>query len=101
LQTLPLDLLVLDFTYSPSLVETVATRGTGKTLGLGLVDARNTRLEDASGVARQLAKIAKARNPGRAYLNPSCGLEYLPRDRAQLKLRHLAAIQRIFLGRAA
>lgn len=101
LQTLPVDLLVLDFAYSPSLVETVATRGTAKTLGLGLVDGRNTRLEDASGVARQLEKIAKARNPGRAYLNPSCGLEYLPRDRAQLKLHHLAAIQRVFLGRAA
>jgi len=101
LQTLPVDLLVLDFTYNPSLVETVATRGTAKTLGLGLVDGRNTRLEDASGVARQLEKIAKANNPGRAHLNPSCGLEYLPRDRAQQKLHHLAAIRKLFLGRAA
>jgi 5-methyltetrahydropteroyltriglutamate--homocysteine methyltransferase len=101
LQTLPVDALVLDFTYSPSLLQTIATRGTAKTLGLGLVDGRNTRLEDASDVARQLEKIAKARNPGRAYLNPSCGLEYLPRDRAQSKLRHLAAIRKIFLGRVA
>ncbi len=101
LQTLPVDLLVLDFTYSPSLVETVSTHGTTKTLGLGLVDGRNTRLEDAADVARKLEKISKAPNPGRAHLNPSCGLEYLPRDRAQAKLRHLAAIKKNFLGRAA
>jgi 5-methyltetrahydropteroyltriglutamate--homocysteine methyltransferase len=101
LQTLPVDVLVLDFTYSPNLLQTIAARGTAKTLGLGLVDGRNTRLEDASHVARQLEKIAKAKPPGRAYLNPSCGLEYLPRDRAQSKLCHLAVIQKTLLGRVA
>ena len=101
LQVLPVDLLVLDFTYSPHLVETVATRGTAKTLGLGLIDGRNTRLEDPAQVVRQLEKIATGAKSGRAWLTPSCGLEYLPRDRAQQKLHHLVAIKKTFLGSAA
>lgn len=99
LQKLPVDVLALDFTYNPSLANVVAAGGTSKTLALGLVDGRNTKLEDAKTVARDLEKIC--RNLSRAILCPSCGLEYLPRDRAQSKLKHLAAIKRIFLGGAA
>lgn len=101
LQTLPVDILVLDFTYNPGLVETVASRGSSKTLALGLVDGRNTRLEDPGAVARQLEQIAQGANLDRVHLNPSCGLEYLPRDRAQLKLRHLTTIKRTFYGSPA
>jgi 5-methyltetrahydropteroyltriglutamate--homocysteine methyltransferase len=101
LQTLPVDLLALDFTYSPSLAETVAARGTAKALGLGLVDGRNTRLDDVAAAARLIERIARAANPGRAHLMPSCGLEYLPRDRARQKLGRLAAIRDAFLGSAA
>jgi len=97
-QTLPVDALVLDFTYSPGLVDTVAQKGSSKVLGLGLVDGRNTRLEDPASVARQIEQVARRTGLNQAYLNPSCGLEYLPRDRAQLKLRQLAAIKKTFLG---
>ena len=100
LQTLPVDILVLDFTYSPDLVETIAARGSSRMLGLGLVDGRNTRLEDAGAVAGQIERIAAGTGAETAHLNPSCGLEYLPRDRAQSKLRHLATIKKNFLGRA-
>jgi len=98
LQTLPVDILGLDFTYNPGLAETVASRGCSKTLALGLVDGRNTRLEDPATVARQLERIARGANVSQAYLNPSCGLEHLPRDRAQLKLQHLTAIKKTFLA---
>jgi methionine synthase II (cobalamin-independent) len=37
----------------------------------------------------------------RAYLGPSCGLEFLPRDRARQKLKHLAVIRNTFLGSPA
>ena len=101
LQTLPVDFLGLDFTYNPGLVERIASSGTARTLVLGLVDGRNTRLEDASAVVRQLEKIAHGADLKRAYLSPSCGLEYLPRDRARQKVRHLAAIRNTFLGSPA
>jgi methionine synthase II (cobalamin-independent) len=34
-----------------------------------------------------------------SYLTPSCGLEYLPRDKAQLKLKKMAAVRAEFAGR--
>jgi 5-methyltetrahydropteroyltriglutamate--homocysteine methyltransferase len=101
LQTLPVDLLGLDFTYNPSLVDRIASNGTARTLALGLVDGRNTRLEDPAVTARQLEKLAHGANLSYAYLSPSCGLEYLPRDRAGQKLRHLAVIRKTFLGSTA
>lgn len=101
LQSLPVDVLTLDFTYSPRLAETIETEGSSKTLGLGLMDGRNTRLEDADAVARQLERLSRGLEATRAYLTTSCGLEYLPRDRAQLKLRHLSSIRQKFLGSQA
>ncbi len=98
LQTLPVDILGLDFTYNPGLVEVVASRGSYRTLALGLVDGRNTRLENTASVARQLERLAKGLHGAPAYLTPSCGLEYLPRDRAQSKLRHLSLLKKTFLG---
>ena len=98
LQTLPVDILGLDFTYNPELVDVVASRGSNRTLALGLVDGRNTRLEEAATLARQLERIAKGLRGAPAYLTPSCGLEYLPRDRAQSKLQHLSLLKKTFLG---
>jgi 5-methyltetrahydropteroyltriglutamate--homocysteine methyltransferase len=100
LQSLPVDALCLDFTYSPDLVEIVSARGSAKPLALGLVDGRNTRLENPPTVAGQLEKIGHRLGSARAWLSPSCGFEYLPRDRAQLKLKHLRTIRREFLGSA-
>lgn len=101
LQKLPVDALTLDFTYSPKLADVIATEGSAKTLGLGLVDGRNTRLEDAETLARQLERLSRALGGARAHLTTSCGLEYLPRDRAQSKLRHLSSIRSQFLGSQA
>jgi 5-methyltetrahydropteroyltriglutamate--homocysteine methyltransferase len=88
LAQLPVDVLGLDFTYNPRLVDTVAAAGAPVALQLGLVDGRNTKLEDPAGVARQIERMAPKLGQ-RAYLAPSCGLEYLPRDRAYAKLELL------------
>lgn len=98
LQRLPIDVLALDFTYNPGLADVIATRGSSKALALGLVDGRNTKLEDPSTLARELERMARRLGANRAYLTPSCGLEYLPRDRALLKLKHLSTIKKAFLG---
>jgi 5-methyltetrahydropteroyltriglutamate--homocysteine methyltransferase len=100
LQTLPVDILGFDFTYSPQLIDIIANQGSDKVLVLGLVDGRNTRLEDPAAVARQLEKITRRMDSRPVYLGPSCGLEHLPRDRAELKLRHLTTIKNTFTGKA-
>jgi 5-methyltetrahydropteroyltriglutamate--homocysteine methyltransferase len=98
LQRLPVDILSLDFTYNPKLADHVAAAGSAKPLGLGLVDARNTRLEDAATVAKQAERILSRVKAGACYLLPSCGLEYLPRDRARSKLKLLAQVRAHLMG---
>ncbi len=93
LACLPVDVLGIDFTYNPKLVDVVAAAGSPIPLGLGLVDGRNTKLEEPGIVARQIEKLLPKITGGRAYLGTSCGLEYLPRDRAYAKLALLDRIR--------
>jgi 5-methyltetrahydropteroyltriglutamate--homocysteine methyltransferase len=98
LVALPVDLVGLDFSYNPKLVDTIAAAGSPIALGLGLVDGRNTMLENPETVARQIEKILPRITGQRACLGPSCGLEYLPRDRAFAKLELVAKIGRMVRG---
>lgn len=98
LVALPFDILGLDFTYNPKLADVVASAGSPKPLGLGLIDGRNTRLEDPKDVARQIERLLSNIQGGRAYLGASCGLEYLPRDRAFAKLELLPKIRAAMNG---
>ncbi|HXG42217.1 MAG TPA: methylcobamide--CoM methyltransferase [Dehalococcoidia bacterium] len=59
-------------------------------LGAGIVDGRNTRLESVEEIVASVRHLTRIVPPDRLYLNPSCGLEYLPREVAQDKLRRLA-----------
>jgi len=93
LQSLPVDVLGLDFTYSPKLAHRIAEAGTGKTLGLGLVDGRNTKLETREVLFPILDRVLP-RVGSTVYLNPSCGLEFLPRDRARQKLETMVGLAR-------
>lgn len=90
---LPVDVLGLDFTYSPRLPDTIASTGCDKDLGLGLIDGRNTRLEKEKEVLDVLKSILPAIRSERVYLNPSCGLgNYLPREIAFKKLQNMVSI---------
>jgi 5-methyltetrahydropteroyltriglutamate--homocysteine methyltransferase len=93
LLALPVDIVGLDFTYNPKLADLVASAGSPKPLGLGLIDGRNTKVEHPGDIARQLDRLLPKIHGGRAYLNASCGLEYLPRDRAFAKLELLSKIR--------
>lgn len=95
---LPVEAIGLDFTYSPRLVDVVRTSGSNKALGLGLIDGRNTRRDEPKPVLAALEKMLPAIRAEHCYLNPSCGLEYLPRDHAFEKLKKMAAIQRALQG---
>jgi len=99
LQSLPIDVLGLDFTYGPRLPKIITDSGAEKELALGLIDGRNTRLEDEKEVAKVATRIIKAVKAERAYINPSCGLdEYLPREVAFEKLKKVAASAKLIRG---
>lgn len=89
LQSLPIDILGLDFTYSQRLPEVIASLENKKVLGLGLIDGRNTKMESEEDIFPILSQIMPAIGAGNCYLNPSCGLEYLPWDRAFHKLENM------------
>ncbi len=91
-QDLPVDLLNLDFTHSSNLVELIREKGSDKKLGLGLVNARNTRVEKADEIVPIIKKIEPYLECDEVYLNPSCGLEFLPREKAYEKLVKLVEI---------
>jgi 5-methyltetrahydropteroyltriglutamate--homocysteine methyltransferase len=92
---LPVDALGFDFTYSPKLPGAIAGLGCEKDLGLGLIDGRNTRLEDEGAVLDTLKLILPKVEAERVYVGTSCGLgEYLPREIAFRKLQSVTAIVR-------
>jgi 5-methyltetrahydropteroyltriglutamate--homocysteine methyltransferase len=82
----PADVIGLDFVSGRDSWDAVRS-GFGKKLGFGIVDGRNTRLERPEEVAEAVKRISEIVPPERLYVNPSCGLEYLPRETALEKLR--------------
>ncbi len=86
---LPVDTIGLDFVMGRNNFDALKRAPFTKKLGFGVVDARNTRLESADYIADQVRRISDVVPADRLYLNPSCGLEYLPRETAQAKLKRL------------
>ncbi len=98
LQGLAVDGLILDFTYSRAMADAVATSGSQLSLGLGVVDARNTKLESPARVASFVARLLKKVQAEVVGLTPSNGLEFLPRSRAYEKLAVLARARDLLTG---
>ncbi|TAM78763.1 MAG: hypothetical protein EPN47_20480 [Acidobacteria bacterium] len=98
LQRLPVDALILDLIYGPNLPSVIEAEGSAKPLGFGLLDGRNTKLEEMKRVAHTVERMLARVTAERCYLTTSCGLEYLPRDRARLKLKHLTSIRNCIMG---
>ncbi|MFY9802695.1 MAG: hypothetical protein WA211_12160 [Candidatus Acidiferrales bacterium] len=92
LVALPVDILGIDFTCGSGLVDKVASYGSPKPLALGLVDGRRQRLEQPAEVARQVERLFARIQGGRAYLGPSCGLEYLSSEAAFAKFAMLPLV---------
>ena len=98
LQTLPVDVLALDLASSPALATVLAERGGRLRLALGVLDGRNTRLEDVRTITAMLEPILARYADRVLYLTTSCGLELLPRDSARRKLERLDEVRRSLAG---
>jgi len=95
LNSLPADILALDVSSSPGLVDLIATTGASKTLALGLIDGRNPELEDPSHIARQVESVLLRYTLDAIHLMPSCGLAYLPQRIARAKLELLSRVRQL------
>jgi 5-methyltetrahydropteroyltriglutamate--homocysteine methyltransferase len=86
---LPIDVLGLDFVAGARNPEVLKTAPFTKTLGLGLIDARNTKMESVEQIVEGLRRVQEIVSLDRVRLSPSCGLEFLPREVAQAKLARM------------
>lgn len=89
----PVDILGMDFTASPRLLDAVAVDGSPIPIGLGMVNGQSETMEDPAGLARQVERVLPRVGGARAYLSPNCGLERLPRPVAFAKLQLLSRIR--------
>ena len=96
LNDLPVDGICFDFTYSPGLGE--ALNGFEKNIGLGIIDGRNTKMELLKDVVNQADLILRNVRSPKAYITTSCGLEFLPRNRAYDKLKLCAEMAKKLAG---
>ena len=87
---LPFDLIGLDFVMGAKNEAIVQSAPFTKKICLGIVDARNTKLESAEHIVERIQTLAAGIPPENVHVSPSAGLEFLPREVAQEKLRRLA-----------
>jgi 5-methyltetrahydropteroyltriglutamate--homocysteine methyltransferase len=92
LVALPVDILGFDFTCSPTLLETIASAGSPKSLALGFVDGCKPQIEDSAEVAKHIDRLLPKIAGDQIFLGTSCGLEYLPAHVAFAKLALLASV---------
>ncbi len=90
----PVDVIGIDVAERPQHLDLILGRPFPKQLGLGVVNARNTRLETEAELERLLERVTQHVPPERLWLNPSCGLEFLPHATARRKMEILAAAAR-------
>jgi 5-methyltetrahydropteroyltriglutamate--homocysteine methyltransferase len=95
---LPVDVIGLDFVIGKENWNAIKRVSFGKKLAAGIVDARNTRMESPREVAEAIKRLGESAPPERLYVNPSCGLEYVPRETAFEKLKIMVEGARLAEG---
>ena len=88
--TLPADVFALDLVSGPESRNLIADLPRGKKLQAGIVDARNTRLEDLQALVVEIGTLAEQVGEDGLRVAPSASLEFLPREKARAKLERLA-----------
>lgn len=88
--SLPFDAFGLDFVAGPANLEAIHEFPSDKVLSAGIVDARNTKLEQVESLVEAISVLTEAADLDRLWVTPSSGLEFLPRGSAREKCRLLA-----------
>ena len=86
---LPVNIIGMDFVVGTANFDLVQAFPSDKMLACGIVDARNTRLETVEEIVSDIERVSKSVSLDRLHVNPSCGLDFLPRPSARAKLARL------------
>lgn len=95
IRELPWTTLGLDLVEGPAGWELIPLFPEGRGVALGLIDARNTRLESADAVAKMASRAASLRPDLDYQITPTASLEYLPADKAEAKVALLVEAARL------
>lgn len=89
---LPVDIIGLDFVMGKKNFGLLKEIDFTKSLGMGIVDARNTKLEDELELKKEIEKVSKFVKSDKLFINPNCGLDFLPRETAFAKLKNMVNV---------
>lgn len=95
LLSLPFDVFAFDLVQGARTGDALRSKRIDKPVALGLLDARNTKLEDPAIVAKQALSFRDHIPFEDSFLCPSNGLEFLPRPKARAKLEVLVAAAKL------
>jgi len=95
---LPVDIVGVDVVSKKENFDLLLEYDGKKEIGLGCVDARNTKMESQSELCAIFEKVTKKIPKDKIFINPSCGLEFLPHAEAQKKLKNMVEAVRKFNG---
>lgn len=87
---IPADGYGFDLISGPENLNLIKQVPDGKKVQAGILDARNTKLEDPGDLQKTISELVGAVGEERLLLSPSAGLEFLPREKARAKLHRLA-----------
>jgi 5-methyltetrahydropteroyltriglutamate--homocysteine methyltransferase len=92
MQDLPTDIIGLDFVMGKKNFALLKEVDFTKSLGMGIVDARNTKLEEKTELKKEIGRILEYVKSDKLFINPNCGLDFLPRETAFTKLKNMVDI---------
>jgi len=92
------DVIGIDVVSDPKTLGALKRAKVTKALALGCLDARNTKLESVTELHALLNAVKKFVPHDRLYVNPNCGLEFLPHPQAQAKLQRLGQAVKTYNG---
>ena len=95
LYRLPFQVIGLDFAWGPRNFDLLDGFPEDKELAVGLLDARNTRLEPVDEIVAAVRNVSRHVPLERLQLSPSCGFDFLPRQNARQKLARLVEGARV------
>ena len=85
----------LDFVAGPANFDAVASVPAGRIVQAGIADARNTKIDTVEQLRGTIERLNRHVDPDHLWIAPSCGLEFLPREAARMKLERLAEVKEI------
>ena len=90
------DVIGVDVVSEPKTLNVLKRTKITKELAVGCLDARNTKLESVAELHAIFRAVRKLAPRGGLYVNPNCGLEFLPHTQALAKVKRLVEAARLF-----